>query len=105
MSTDYILEARGLSKQFHSYLEECRPERPRRSIHALIGPSSRQGRCFNLLSTFLRAAAGRSASTDTRSKERPATVARSGLVRSFQISAVFGHMTCGDVPRRAWQTG
>ena len=65
------------------------------SIHALIGPNGAgKTTCFNLLTKFLQPSSGviRFEGQDI-TKLPPADIARRGMVRSFQISAVFGHMT------------
>ena len=107
MSTDYILEARGLTKQFRGFyaVKNVDLSVRRYAIHALIGPNGAgKTTCFNLLTTFLRATAGTIRfNGKSIEKSDPATVARSGLVRSFQISAVFGHMSVRENVRVALQ--
>ena len=108
MSDDYILEARGLSKQFRGFFAVKGVDlRVRRhGIHALIGPNGAgKTTCFNLLTTFLKPSAG-TIRFNGRSIESsdPAGVARLGLVRSFQISAVFAHMTVLENVRVALQS-
>ncbi|WP_137893736.1 ABC transporter ATP-binding protein [Ramlibacter sp. 2FC] len=97
MSDDYILEAKGLSKQFRGFyaVKDVDLRVRRHSIHALIGPNGAgKTTCFNLLTTFLRPTAGTITYNGRRIEASdPATVARMGLVRSFQISAVFGQMS------------
>jgi branched-chain amino acid transport system ATP-binding protein len=75
------------------------------TIHALIGPNGAgKTTCFNLLTKFLQPTRG-----TIRFKNRditglkPAQVARLGLVRSFQISAVFPHLTALENVRLALQ--
>ena len=107
MSTDCILEAGGLTKQFRGFyaVKNVDLSVRRHSVHALIGPNGAgKTTCFNLLTTFLRPTAG-TIHFNGRSIEKsdPATVARSGLVRSFQISAVFGHMSVLENVRVALQ--
>jgi branched-chain amino acid transport system ATP-binding protein len=107
MSSDTILEARGLSKQFRGFFAVKNVDLTvrRHSVHALIGPNGAgKTTCFNLLTTFLRASSG-TIRFNGRNIERsdPASVARSGLVRSFQISAVFGHMSVLENVRVALQ--
>jgi branched-chain amino acid transport system ATP-binding protein len=68
----------------------------RGTIHALIGPNGAgKTTCFNLLTHFLTPTRGQ---IFYRGQEitgsRPAAIARMGLVRSFQISAVFPNLTC-----------
>ena len=76
------------------------------TIHALIGPNGAgKTTVFNLLTKFLKPTRGRdrlSAATTSRGL-KPAEVARLGLVRSFQISAVFPHLTVLDNVRVALQ--
>ena len=63
MSTDYILEARGLTKQFRGFyaVKDVDLSVRRHSVHALIGPNGAgKTTCFNLLTTFLRATSGTS---------------------------------------------
>ncbi|MFT3821962.1 MAG: ABC transporter ATP-binding protein [Rubrivivax sp.] len=108
MSADeYILQAQGLSKQFRGFyaVKDVDLRVRRHSVHALIGPNGAgKTTCFNLLTTFLRSSAGRIV-FNGRNIERsdPASVANSGLVRSFQISAVFGQMTVLENVRVALQ--
>ena len=95
-STDVILETEGLTKEFRGFVAVNNVSlRVRRgSIHALIGPNGAgKTTCFNLLTHFLTPTAGRirfNGRDITGSK--PAAIARMGLVRSFQISAVFPHL-------------
>ena len=77
----------------------------RGSIHALIGPNGAgKTTCFNLLTKFLMPTAG---SIRYKDKDitamKPADVARLGLVRSFQISAVFPHLSVKENVRIALQ--
>ncbi len=104
---DIILRAEGLSKQFMGFhaVRNVSLAIRRHSIHALIGPNGAgKTTCFNLLTTSIRASAGRihfNGRDITRSD--PASVAARGMVRSFQISAVFGHMSVLDNVRVALQ--
>lgn len=107
MNADYILEARGLTKQFRGFyaVKDVDLRVLRHSIHAMIGPNGAgKTTCFNLLTTFLPASAGTITFNGRRiERSDPATVARRGLVRSFQISAVFGHMSVLENVRVALQ--
>lgn len=105
--SQYILEAHGLAKQFGGHLavggvDLCVEHR---HIHALIGPNGAgKTTVFNLLTKFLQP----SADTITYrgsdiTQARPAEVARMGMVRSFQISAIFPHLTVLDNLRLALQ--
>ena len=107
MSEPYILEATGLSKQFRGFyaVKDVKLSVRRHTIHALIGPNGAgKTTCFNLLTTFLTPTAGTILFNGKDiSKSDPATVASMGLVRSFQISAVFGQMTVLENVRVALQ--
>ncbi|WP_376090976.1 ABC transporter ATP-binding protein [Roseomonas sp. CCTCC AB2023176] len=75
------------------------------TIHGLIGPNGAgKTTCFNLLTKFLQPTRGtiRYAGRDITGM-KPAEVARLGLVRSFQISAVFPHLTVLENVRLALQ--
>ncbi len=94
---DNILEARGLAKGFRGFMavQDVDLSIERDSIHALIGPNGAgKTTCFNLLTKFLQPSAGQIMFEGRDITDlKPADVARRGLVRSFQISAVFGHMS------------
>jgi branched-chain amino acid transport system ATP-binding protein len=97
MSDDLILETRGLTKEFKGFTAVDGVDlRVRRGhIHALIGPNGAgKTTCFNLLTKFLTPTRG-SIVFDGHdiTGERPAQIARRGVIRSFQISAVFPHLT------------
>ena len=94
---DTILETRGLTKEFRGFVAVNNVDlRVRRGhIHALIGPNGAgKTTCFNLLTKFLTPTAGRIIFDGADiTAERPAQIARRGIIRSFQISAVFPHLT------------
>jgi branched-chain amino acid transport system ATP-binding protein len=104
---DVILETRGLSKEFRGFVAvknvDLRVERG--TIHALIGPNGAgKTTCFNLLTRFLPATAGTIVyKGHDITHDSAATVARKGLVRSFQISAIFPHFTALENVRIALQ--
>ncbi len=107
MNDDFILETRDLTREFKGFTAvsgvDLRVKRG--TIHALIGPNGAgKTTCFNLLTKFLPPTRGRIlyAGEDITSM-KPAAVARRGLVRSFQISAVFPHMTVLENIRVAMQ--
>jgi branched-chain amino acid transport system ATP-binding protein len=104
---DIILETRGLTKEFRGFVAVRNVDlRVRRStIHALIGPNGAgKTTCFNLLTHFLTPTAGRILFNGRDiTGGRPADIARLGLVRSFQISAVFPHLTVLENVRIALQ--
>jgi branched-chain amino acid transport system ATP-binding protein len=97
---DLILETRGLTKQFRGFTAvQAVDLRIRRgTIHALIGPNGAgKTTVFNLLTKFLEPTAGRIIyDGHDITTARPADIARLGIVRSFQISAVFPHLTVRD---------
>jgi branched-chain amino acid transport system ATP-binding protein len=107
MADDVILEAQGLTKEFRGFFAVNNVDlRIRRhSIHALIGPNGAgKTTCFNLLTHFLVPSAGRIRFNGVDiTGSAPATIARMGLVRSFQISAVFPHLSVRENVRVALQ--
>jgi len=107
MTDDVILETRGLTKEFRGFYAVRNVDlRIRRgSIHALIGPNGAgKTTCFNLLTHFLAPTAGRITFNGRAiPARRPADIARLGLARSFQISAVFPHLTTLENVRIALQ--
>jgi branched-chain amino acid transport system ATP-binding protein len=107
MGQDYILETTGLTKQFKGFfaVRDVTLQVQRHTIHALIGPNGAgKTTCFNLLTKFLIPTAGRITYNGTDiTKVGSAAIAQSGLVRSFQISAVFPHLTVLENVRVALQ--
>lgn len=97
MSNEFILETRELTREFKGFVAVDRVNiRVRRgSIHALIGPNGAgKTTVFNLLTKFLAVTSGQIFYKGQDITAVPAAeVARSGMVRSFQISAVFPHLT------------
>ncbi len=97
MSQDIILETRGLTKEFKGFVavDHVNLQVRRGSIHALIGPNGAgKTTFFNLLTKFLPVTSGQILYKGKDiTKHAAAQVARSGMVRSFQISAVFPHLT------------
>jgi branched-chain amino acid transport system ATP-binding protein len=102
-----VLETEDLTKEFAGFLAvngvSLRVERG--TIHALIGPNGAgKTTCFNLLTKFLQPTRGRIVYNGRDiTALAPADVARLGLVRSFQISAVFPHLTVLENVRIALQ--
>ena len=95
--SDFILETRNLTKEFKGFtaVSDVTLNVKRHSIHALIGPNGAgKTTCFNLLTKFLEPTSGsiRFNGRDI-TREQPAQIARRGVIRSFQISAVFPHLT------------
>ena len=107
MSSEFVLETRGLTKEFRGFTAvDAVDLRVRQGhIHALIGPNGAgKTTVFNLLTKFLAPSSG-----EILYRGQPITglkpneIARLGLVRSFQISAVFGHMSVLENVRVALQ--
>lgn len=107
MSGEFILETRGLTKEFAGFVavHDVNLRVRRGHIHALIGPNGAgKTTCFNLLSKFLMPSRGEVLYNGADiTALKPADVARLGLVRSFQISAVFPHLTALENVRVALQ--
>ncbi len=107
MSDDLILETRDLTREFKGFVavNGVNLRIRRGTIHALIGPNGAgKTTCFNLLTKFLTPTRGRILyKGEDITPVKPAAVARRGLVRSFQISAVFPHMTVLENIRVALQ--
>lgn len=97
MSSEFILRTEGLSKTFGGFQAVCDVDLAvrRGSIHALIGPNGAgKTTCFNLLTKFLAPTSGRiEYDGQDITAMGPAQVADIGLIRSFQISSVFPHLT------------
>jgi len=105
--SDTILETAGLTREFSGFVAvdgvDLRVKTGQ--IHALIGPNGAgKTTCFNLLTSFLQPTRG---TIHFKGRDitgmKPAMVARLGLVRSFQISAVFPHLTALENVRLALQ--
>ena len=107
MSAEFILETRGLTKEFKGFVAVNRVDLKvqRGHIHALIGPNGAgKTTFFNLLTKFLQPSRGSIVfNGNDITTEEPAQTARRGIVRSFQISAVFPHMTVLENVRAALQ--
>jgi len=107
MADDIILETQGLTKEFAGFVavNDVNLRVRRGTIHALIGPNGAgKTTCFNLLTKFLSPTRGRIAYKGRDiTQAQPADIARLGLVRSFQISAVFPHLTVLENVRIALQ--
>jgi branched-chain amino acid transport system ATP-binding protein len=97
MPDEYVLETRSLVKEFKGFVavNDVNLKVRRGHIHALIGPNGAgKTTVFNLLTKFLTPTRGtiRWKGQDI-TDEKAAQIARRGIVRSFQISAVFPHFT------------
>lgn len=107
MSHEYLLETRSLYKDFKGFTAVCNVSLKIRkgTIHALIGPNGAgKTTCFNLITKFLQPTKGQ---IFYKGKDitgmAPADIARMGMVRSFQISAVFLNLTVLENVRLALQ--
>ena len=107
MSSDIILETRGLVKEFKGFVavNDVNLKVQRGTIHALIGPNGAgKTTCFNLLTKFLEPTRGQILfDGQDITAEKPAQIARRGVVRSFQISSTFPHMSVLENVRVALQ--
>src|SRR6266550_4387263 len=107
MADDTILATQGLTKEFKGFVavKDVDLSVRRGTIHALIGPNGAgKTTCFNLLTHFLTPTRGRIFFNGREiTGSRPAAIARMGLVRSFQISAVFPHLSVLENVRIALQ--
>ena len=107
MSSDIILETRGLVKEFKGFVAvngvDLKVQRG--TIHALIGPNGAgKTTCFNLLTKFLEPTHGQIVfDGHDITREKPADIARRGVMRSFQISSTFPNMSVLENVRVALQ--
>ena len=104
---DCILETRDLTKEFKGFVavDKVNLRVKRGTIHALIGPNGAgKTTCFNLLTKFLTPTSGSIVFDGVDiTHEKPAQIARRGVIRSFQISAVFPHLSVLENVRVALQ--
>ncbi|KIF80013.1 ABC transporter ATP-binding protein [Noviherbaspirillum autotrophicum] len=95
--SDAVLETRQLTKEFKGFVavNNVNLRVQRGHIHALIGPNGAgKTTCFNLLTKFLVPTSGQILFNGRDiTTARPSQIAREGIIRSFQISAVFPHLT------------
>jgi branched-chain amino acid transport system ATP-binding protein len=109
MPGDTILETRALTKEFKGFVavDNVNLKVRRGTIHALIGPNGAgKTTVFNLLTKFLPPTRGSIHFNDQDiTADKPADVARRGIIRSFQISAVFPNLTVMENVRIALQRG
>ncbi len=107
MSADILLQTRALCKEFKGFVAVSKVDLAvrRGSIHALIGPNGAgKTTCFNLLTKFLTPTSGQIIfDGHDITNETPAHIARRGVIRSFQISSVFPHLTVLENVRVALQ--
>jgi branched-chain amino acid transport system ATP-binding protein len=106
-ASEVILEAQGLSKEFLGFcaVDAVDLSIRRGSVHALIGPNGAgKTTVFNLLTGFVQPTAGRIRFNGIDiTGESPVQIARRGMIRSFQISATFPHLTLLENVRVALQ--
>jgi branched-chain amino acid transport system ATP-binding protein len=107
MTGEYILQTVGLTKTFAGFtaVNKVNLNVRRGTIHALIGPNGAgKTTCFNLITKILPASGGKILYRGRDiSRATPHAVARLGLVRLFQISAVFPHLSVLENVRVALQ--
>ena len=107
MNEEFIVETQGLTKDFKGFTAVSGVDLKvrRGSIHALIGPNGAgKTTVFNLITKFLDPTGGRILyKGQDITRTRPADIARQGMVRSFQISAVFPHLSVLENVRLALQ--
>ncbi|MEP6740390.1 MAG: ABC transporter ATP-binding protein [Caldimonas sp.] len=107
MTSELILETRDLTKEFKGFVavDKVNLKVRRGTIHALIGPNGAgKTTCFNLLTKFLVPTSGQILfDGDDITPQKSYTIARRGVVRSFQISAVFAHLSVLENVRIALQ--
>ena len=105
--SEFILETQDLTKEFKGFtaVDSVNLRVQRGHIHALLGPNGAgKTTCFNLLTKFLTPSSGRIVfDGHDITGESSARIARCGVVRSFQISAVFPHLTVLENVRVALQ--
>src|SRR5262249_16319131 len=102
-----ILETRGLTKEFKGFVavDQVDLKVRRGTIHALIGPNGAgKTTTFNLLTKFLQPTRGTIVfKGEDITRDKPAEVARRGVIRPFQLSAVFPNLTVLENVRIALQ--
>ncbi|UOD49907.1 ABC transporter ATP-binding protein [Orrella daihaiensis] len=96
-STQYVIETSNLTKEFLGFVavNDVNLKVKRHTIHAIIGPNGAgKSTCFNLITKFLTPTTGKILfNGNDITGHSSSQIAREGIVRSFQISAVFPHMT------------
>jgi branched-chain amino acid transport system ATP-binding protein len=102
-----VLSARGLRRDFAGFVavKDVDLDVHHGKVHALIGPNGAgKTTVFNLLTKFLQPTAGTiTLEGQDITSAAPAKVAQKGMVRSFQISATFPHLSVLDNVRVALQ--
>jgi branched-chain amino acid transport system ATP-binding protein len=96
-ATEFVIETKGLTKEFLGFVavNDVNLKVKRHTIHAIIGPNGAgKSTCFNLITKFHAPTSGQILfNGNDITGHSPSQIAREGVVRSFQISAVFPHMT------------
>ena len=107
MTEEFIIRTEELTKEFKGFVavKDVALNVRRGSIHALIGPNGAgKTTCFNLITKFLTPTRGRILYNGVDiTGDKPYEIALRGLVRSFQISATFPHLTLLENVRIALQ--
>lgn len=105
--SEFILQTRDLTKEFKGFtaVSDVNLNVRRGNIHALIGPNGAgKTTVFNLLTKFLQPTSGIiTFNGQDITRKESAEIARMGVIRSFQISAVFPHLTVLENVRVALQ--
>jgi len=95
--SEFVIETRELTKEFLGFIavNDVNLKVKRHTIHAIIGPNGAgKSTCFNLITKFLTPTRGKIFfNGNDITSHSSSQIAREGVVRSFQISAVFPHMT------------
>ncbi len=95
--SEFVIETRELTKEFLGFIavNDVNLKVKRHTIHAIIGPNGAgKSTCFNLITKFLTPSRGQILfNGNDITHHSSSQIAREGVVRSFQISAVFPHMT------------
>ncbi len=96
-SSPFVIETRSLTKEFMGFVavNNVNLKVKRHTIHAIIGPNGAgKSTCFNLITKFHTPTSGSIIfNGNDITRHSPSQIAREGVVRSFQISAVFPHMS------------
>lgn len=96
-TSDYVIETRQLTKEFLGFVavNDVNLKVKRHTIHAIIGPNGAgKSTCFNLITKFITPTKGQILfNNNDITRHNPSQISREGVVRSFQISAVFPHMS------------
>lgn len=107
MHHETLLETHNLIKEFKGFVavNDVSLKVQKGHIHALIGPNGAgKTTCFNLLTKFLTPNSGRIVFKGLDiTKDSAAQIALKGVIRSFQISAIFPNLSVLENVRIALQ--